>query len=108
VFESWEGTHNVLCAQVLRDLARLDAVELVVERAHADALAPRLRRSVAEPGFGALHVRRQLEALVRSLQVARLRGSEPQAAELLARRHIVPGWEPEQDPEYPELIDALV
>ena len=28
VFESWEGTHNVLCAQVLRDLEHLDAVEL--------------------------------------------------------------------------------
>ncbi len=33
VFESWEGTHNVLVAQVLRDLAKLDAVDLVVERA---------------------------------------------------------------------------
>src|SRR5207244_8212108 len=32
VFESWEGTHNVLCAQVLRDLKRHDAVDLVLER----------------------------------------------------------------------------
>src|SRR6185295_10847139 len=28
VFESWEGTHNVLCAQVLRDLGRLDALDV--------------------------------------------------------------------------------
>ena len=50
VFESWEGTHNVLCAQVLRDLARLDAVDLVVERSGAsEELAARLRRSVEDP-----------------------------------------------------------
>ena len=74
VFESWEGTHNVLCAQVLRDLARLDAVDLVVERSGASAeLAARLRRSVADPAFGALHGRRQLDQLVRSLQVKALR-----------------------------------
>ena len=44
VFESWEGTHNVLCAQVLRDLGKLDAVDLAVERAGAsEDLAERLR-----------------------------------------------------------------
>ncbi len=32
VFESWEGTHNVLCAQALRDLSKLDAVDLVLAR----------------------------------------------------------------------------
>ena len=108
VFESWEGTHNVLCAQVLRDLRRLDAVDLLVERAGAPALAKRLRRSVEDESFGALHGRRQLDELVRSLQVARLRGSEPQAAELLARRHLTPGWDPEQDDEYRDLIDAVL
>ena len=109
VFESWEGTHNVLCAQVLRDLARLDAVDLVAERAGAsEELAARLRRSVADPGAGALHVRRQLDRLVRSLQVAELRGTEPAAAELLARRHLVPGWDPETDSGYPELIDVVL
>ena len=109
VFESWEGTHNVLCMQVLRDLARLDAVDLVVERAGASAeLAGRLRRSLADPGFGALHLRRQLEELVRSLQVGALRGTEPQAAELLARRHLVAGWDPERDAAYPDLIDAVL
>ncbi len=51
VFESWEGTHNVLCAQALRDLERFDAVELVVQQAGAsDELAARLRRSVSGAG----------------------------------------------------------
>jgi acyl-CoA dehydrogenase len=107
VFESWEGTHNVLCAQVLRDLARFDAVELVVERAGGSReLAERLRRSVADPALGALHGRRQLDELVRSLQVKALRESHAASAELLARRHLVPGWHPEADSEYSELIDA--
>jgi acyl-CoA dehydrogenase len=109
VFESWEGTHNVLCAQVLRDLERLDAVELATERSAASrTLASRLRRSVDDAEFGALHGRRQLDELVRSLQVARLRGSEPQAAELLARRHLTPGWDPEGDGDYAALIDAVL
>jgi hypothetical protein len=109
VFESWEGTHNVLCAQVLRDLTRLDAVDLAVERSGAsDELAARLRRSVDDQAFGALHGRRQLDQLVRSLQVKALRTQEPDAAELLRRRHLTPGWDPETDADYPALIDRIV
>jgi hypothetical protein len=109
VFESWEGTHNVLCAQVLRDLTRLDAVDLVVERSSAsEELATRLRRSVEDPGVGALHGRRQLDELVRSLQVKALGSEEPDAAELLRRRHLTPGWDPESDPDYPDLIDRVL
>jgi acyl-CoA dehydrogenase len=109
VFESWEGTHNVLCAQVLRDLGRLDAVDLVIERAGAsDELAARLRRSVAEPEHGALHVRRQVSELVRALQVSKLRATEPASAELLERRHLLPGWNPEADADYPDLIDRVL
>lgn len=109
VFESWEGTHNVLCAQALRDLARLGALDLVVERAGASReLRDRIARSLADPDHGALHFRRQLDGLVRSLQVARLRGSEPQASALLARRHLERGWDPETDPSYAELIDAVL
>jgi acyl-CoA dehydrogenase len=109
VFESWEGTHNVLCAQVLRDLARLDAVDLAVERAGAtDDLAARLRRSVDDPAIGALHGRRQLDQLVRALQVDALRASDPESAELLSRRHLRSGWDPETDADYPDLIDRVL
>jgi acyl-CoA dehydrogenase len=109
VFESWEGTHNVLCAQVLRDLARLGGVEITIERAGAsDALAPRLSRSVAEPTVGALHGRRQLDELVRTLQVKALRETQPASAELLERRHLVPGWSPEADGDYGDLIDRVL
>jgi acyl-CoA dehydrogenase len=108
VFESWEGTHNVLCAQVLRDLTRMGAVDLVAERAGAsEELAARLRRSVAEPEWGALHGRRQLDEFVRSLQVKALRGAEPASAELLERRHLDREWEPESDGDYTNLIDRV-
>jgi acyl-CoA dehydrogenase len=109
VFESWEGTHNVLCAQVLRDLARFDAVDVAVERAAAsDGLATRIRRSVAEPEWGALHFRRQLDELVRSLQVKALRETEPASAALIERRHLVRGWDPESDADYPDLIERVL
>ncbi len=80
--------------------------------ARADApseLGPRLRRSVADADFGALHIRRQLDTLVRALQVACLRaeGNEP-AAELHARRHLTPGYDPEADPDYADLIDRVL
>jgi hypothetical protein len=67
-----------------------------------------LRRSVAEPEFGALHFRRQLAELVRSLQVRALRESDPDAAELVERRHLVPAWNPEADPDYANLIDRVL
>lgn len=109
VFESWEGAHNVLCAQVLRDLARFDAVDLAIERAMAPPeVAAGLRRAVSDPEWGALHGRRQLDRLVRAVQVAALRESEPASAELLERRYLTPGWQPESDPDYPELIERTL
>ena len=110
VFESWEGTHNVLCAQALRDLAKLDAVDLALARAGAPAeLGQRLRRSVADAEFGALHFRRQLDTLVRALQVECLRseGNEA-AAELHGRRHLTPGYDPEADAGYEALVDRVL
>jgi acyl-CoA dehydrogenase len=109
VFESWEGTHNVLCAQALRDLERFDAVDLAVERSGAsDELAGRLRRSVTDPEFGALHFRRQLDALVRSLQVKELRHTDPASAELIERRRLTPGWDPEGDADYIRLVERVL
>jgi acyl-CoA dehydrogenase len=110
VFESWEGTHNVLVAQVLRDLARFDSVDLVVERAGAPAeLGARLRRSLAEPEWGALHGRRQLDELVRWLQLATLReeGNDA-AADLIERRHVTPGHDYEADGSYAALLDRVL
>jgi acyl-CoA dehydrogenase len=112
VFESWEGTHNVLCAQVLRDLGRLDALDVALERiagVETGDLAQRLRQSLDDPRHGALHVRRQLETLVRAVQAVALgRLGEDAAGELHIRRHLSPGYDPERDPEYADLLDAVL
>jgi hypothetical protein len=94
---------------VLRDLARFDAVELAVQRSGASQqLAARLRRAVADPEVGALHFRRQLDELVRALQVNALRDKEPDSAELIERRHLRRDWDPEGDSEYVGLIDRVL
>lgn len=111
VFESWEGTHNVLCAQVARDLERYGTLDLVLDRSRGadarvdaalDSLAGRMRP------YDPLHLRRQLDGLVRAIQGAGLVRAGAPTAELHVRRHLVPGWDPERDPEYPELVAALV
>jgi alkylation response protein AidB-like acyl-CoA dehydrogenase len=108
VFESWEGTHNVLCAQVGRDLERYGTLELVLERSRGveprvdsvlDSLAGRM--STYDP----LHFRRQLDGLVRAIQAAALIRAEAPTSELHIRRHLVTGYNPERDPDYLELIE---
>jgi acyl-CoA dehydrogenase len=111
VFESWEGTHNVLCQQVLRDLIRLKDADIVLADVGGvdTGVEDRLRASVDDPDWGSLHIRRQVETLVSAVQVAALRRlGEDAVAELHVRRHLTPGYDPERDPEYPELLDAVL
>ena len=93
VYEQWEGTHNVLTAQVLRDMGRLGLAGVVVDRigrtlksiadpergavaqiaeSALEDLVGRITRSVDDPGYGALHFRDHLIALVRTFQVAHM------------------------------------
>ncbi len=93
VFENWEGTHNVLCLQVLRDCAKLalfpnvhDEITTLLEsledselRAEvpglveaAGDLSARVTRSIRNPEHGRIHFRRQLTELARLFQAARL------------------------------------
>ncbi len=140
VFESWEGTHNVLCAQVRRDVARFDLVGPMVERvleelatageaagpdgARVEAALARAAarlsadaaRPVEEDAAGAAHFRRTLDLLTRALQAACLladAATGPAAdaegqralAGLFVRRHLVPGHDPEDDPDWPSLVE---
>jgi alkylation response protein AidB-like acyl-CoA dehydrogenase len=130
VYESWEGSHGVLCAQVLRDLGRdgrLDHLmtwvkgELATARAQGtdtvaqalDEVGGRLAASVADPVHGARHIRRQVDQLARVVQGACLvAGAAPgqaseAAAALFVRRHLVPGHDPERDPTWPDLVASL-
>lgn len=142
VQESWEGPHNTLMAQVLRDAARAKMHDALVARTQdallgvrrADLVSTRdgalaaldevrgrmeglLRR---EPDEAALHVRALVTRLARIVQVSLLledaqdEGAEPAvpwlgaAAEFLLRRHLLPGYEPMEDPGYRELVRRLV
>jgi alkylation response protein AidB-like acyl-CoA dehydrogenase len=88
VFESWEGTHNVLCAQVRRDCGRLGLLRVIetwidhelslvdgsltndvehVRRA-LDSLGPALIKTVENPSESAALFRRQLTLLTRVVQ----------------------------------------
>ena len=88
VFESWEGTHNVLCAQVRRDCARLGLLGVVetwiehelalvansfaddVERARSalHLLGPALNKTIDNSSESAALFRRQLTLLTRVIQ----------------------------------------
>ncbi len=136
VFESWEGTHNVLCAQVLRDCTRFGIHDHLLSWLRAElagagevgadeqvlsvaleGLEPRLRRSITDPGHGVAHFRRQLELLVRAVQATCLltetaadgAGSAKAAVtSLFVRRHLVPGHLPDDDPEWSRLVDEAL
>jgi alkylation response protein AidB-like acyl-CoA dehydrogenase len=141
VYEQWEGTHNVLTAQVLRDMGRLGLAGTVIDRtatilkgiaeqdlglladraqSQLEELAGYVARCIDDPGFGALHFRGQLERLLRVHQIALLlqaaeeNRSDAQAGELAAAaalllgRHVEAGYRPEEDAQYPAIVDSLV
>ncbi len=88
VFESWEGTHNVLCAQVRRDCARLGLLDVVYQwveselalvsstfahevehtQSYLQRLQPALTHSVENPDEPEGTFRRQLTLITRVLQ----------------------------------------
>lgn len=134
VFESWEGTHNVLCAQVHRDCVRLGLVDPVLtwirgelaavgenDDADAvntalDALEPRLRRSMADPEHAAHHFRRQLDRLTHTIQAtcllseaaAEADGEKSAVASLFVRRHLIPELDVEDEVAPHDLVGAVL
>ncbi len=104
VYESWEGTHNVLVGQVLNDLRRLPILDEValrlgrcLDRAapsplsesagrHLGRVLDEARRSMADPAFGEWHFRGVLDQLGVLAEVAYLieAGEEASASHLLA------------------------
>lgn len=135
VFESWEGTHNVLCAQVWRDCRKLELLAPVFERLHKrlaglgvgapgeeaaavtrtlDALEARMARSVADETDGAVHFRRLLDRLARAWQAVGLLeaaavgdDADRAAAELFVRTRVM-AVDPAEDPGWTERVNRLV
>jgi alkylation response protein AidB-like acyl-CoA dehydrogenase len=124
VYESWEGTHNVLVAQVLADLRRMPVLDVVAERvgslcranasetakharAELDGALADVRRAIDDAAFGARHFRGVLDRLVAVARVAYLLDAgEDLAADHLLRARAL-GERPEQDPGYADRVDAL-
>jgi alkylation response protein AidB-like acyl-CoA dehydrogenase len=109
VFESWEGTHNVLCAQVHRDCARLglldttfawidtslSAVSLVrasdveIVRAAVARLEGRIRKSVQSPTGTPAEFRPQLARLTRIIQaVCLFENNDERVSTAFVQRHL--------------------
>ncbi len=118
VFESWEGTHNVLCAQVRRDCAKLGLASVVFKwlrgellgvvaslssevgtvQALLDALEPALSKTVDNTTESDALFRHQLTALTHALQATCLLKSasypsssevEKAVASVFIRLHLV-------------------
>jgi alkylation response protein AidB-like acyl-CoA dehydrogenase len=100
VFESWEGSHNVLCAQVLRDFGRgrtfaafdewltmeisLGLGELAARVMESwIELRPMVRASVANPNESSVGFRDQLTKIVRLAQAAALNRAASQDLETM-------------------------
>lgn len=125
VLEAWEGGHNMLCSQILKDSQRLalhePAFEWLAERgAPADALArirDRWNRHLgATSPDAAWHVRDLCEELRPIAQAAALidesrrPGSDPRLPVVID--HLVTrsrrGWDPLEDAGLPERIRAIL
>jgi acyl-CoA dehydrogenase len=120
VYESWEGTHNVLVAQVLTDLRRLPIVEVIAERLtplcrSADSPAANValkeldraldetRRAVADPEYGARYFRRTLDRIMTITRVAYLFEGQEQ----LAAEHLLAALDPDSDSGMAARLDLL-
>jgi alkylation response protein AidB-like acyl-CoA dehydrogenase len=122
VYESWEGTHNVLAAQVLTDLGRLPILSVIEERVakiHARSTLPIVdelatlwqtaladaSRAVADTDYGAWCFREILNRITELYTCAHLLDAgESVAAEHLLRTRISAG----ADPGLTKRVDALV
>jgi acyl-CoA dehydrogenase len=126
VFESWEGTHNVLCDQVRRDCVRLGLFDAVIEwitdelgqvpdsssldvelvRGALESITPRLRMTIENSRTTVF--RRQLTTVMRIIQATcLLRGAEPSLSSAFIRLHLVPSGLADE-PEWLAIMDGLL
>ncbi len=127
VYESWEGSHNVLVAQVLNDLRRLPILEAVDEwltglidavgndgtgrrlAAERDDILASARRCVDDPEFGAWYFRDVVDrigVLAETVLLAAA-GEEALAGHLLHGR-VDRGGQPEHDAGLVARVDAVL
>ena len=121
VYESWEGTHNVLAAQVLNDLGRLPLLEVAASRLRAlvsgDVAGLNDGLTIALEGlakcrddreFAAWHLRDALDRLGYVAEAIYLADAgKPVAARHLLARHS-PGYDAATDAGLAERVDKIL
>jgi acyl-CoA dehydrogenase len=120
VVEAWEGGHNVLCAQVLRDACRLDLHEAMFDWLERQG-APDPDLRAARDRWRALVAHPEAEAWFRDLvddlrplvQAHLLRATTPTLpTALAAASHLATvhrrGWDPVSDADLRARVDALL
>jgi hypothetical protein len=124
VYESWEGTHNVLVAQVLNDCRRLPILAVVGDRLDAlSAGAGKLgndlanitarslrgaRRALGDPEFGAWHFRGLVERIGFVYEAALLASSgETDLATHLVQQSLAPSGSDDIDTALPGRVDTI-
>ena len=127
VYESWEGTHNVLAAQVLKDLRRLPILDVVearlmscLDNAPKSVVIETLRRRLSEVlesarrceddlEFASWHFRNVLDQIGLLAEAIYLcHAGELPAATHLFRNCATPGFAPETDDLLSERVNALL
>jgi hypothetical protein len=127
VYESWEGTHNVLAAQVLNDLHRLPILKTVATRLNTtlddapksaakaalherlDAVLASAQRCLDDAQYAAWHFRDVLDHIgVVAEAIYLCEAGEPLAAEHLLFSLATPGYDPEHDDALADRVNALL
>jgi acyl-CoA dehydrogenase len=125
VYESWEGSHNVLVAQVLNDCRRLPLIDVVRNRlaalaSEADGLGSEIadiaaaaldgaERATGDLEFGAWHFRGLVDRLGLVYEAALLAAAgEDDLATHLLRRDLAPSLSDGVDLSLPARVDAIL
>ena len=124
VYESWEGAHNVLVAQMLNDCRRLPILNVVRDRldaltSGAGELGAQIagtaarsldgaRRAVSDLEFGQWHFRGLVDRLGLAYEAALLAASgESDLATQLVQRNLAPSGTDGVDAALPGRVDAI-
>ena len=127
VYESWEGTHNVLVAQVLNDLRRLPILDVVARRLghllagegdpgvamlvqqRLDEALADARRAIDDVEFGEWHFRDVLDRLgVLAEAACCFDAGEDAVAAHLTLAGAEPGYRPSDDDALEARVDAIL
>jgi acyl-CoA dehydrogenase len=127
VYESWEGSHNVLVAQILNDLRRLPILDVVAYRLRRclegatdhdlvaqvqkglDEALDTARQCISDATFGMWHFRDLVDRIGVLAEASFLaEAGEDSMAHYLILRHVTDGYRPEGDTNLKARVEAIL